>query len=527
MDTRLRYKFVTLFLFVGIATWLWGVNYPFVGIYNANNNYLSLAAKNYLRFGFTRLGFLPTYFAGKVLPNPVPYYLHHPTLIFPLSTFPFMVFGFQNWVVHATNFFFLLGDIGVIYLIGSFVWNKRVGLWAAGLAAIFPMAGFFWKYIFFEQGSMFLNLLAFYFFIKYLSNQKRAHLFAIFLFSYLSGLIDWGVLYFFLPLLIFVFSKYAKVARVAFAVYGAAAGVSLASFIVQVYIAQHGLTILTHAVGVRAIAGELTSLPFWPIRLIAISIIRTGLYFTPFAFVSGWFAYKHHGKGFADIPSATLLSFFIFGVLNIVFLPTATWGHSYFLFYLIPFFAFVGALWFAAHENAHKVIFTWTVIIILSSVAVNYLKLQQVTKQLWKYDAAAAINQTLTPYETIGVVNFAGDVLENYFFHPTRAMTPDEANLWTSGRLNQDVDHTVFTCAGTCTTAELESINRFKLTAEVRAFTYGGNTAWVVTRTPGIVAQHILQPAVEPSAVTPAVNEGSVILRFYRILRDTLNVGQI
>src|SRR5436190_1099489 len=83
-------------IIIGIALWLWGINYPYVGIYNTNNNYLSLAAKNYLRFGFTILKFAPTYFAGQTLPVQIPYYLHHPILIFPLSTIPYMIFGFHN-----------------------------------------------------------------------------------------------------------------------------------------------------------------------------------------------------------------------------------------------------------------------------------------------------------------------------------------------------------------------------------------------------------------------------------------------
>lgn len=143
MKSSVRLKLVILLCFVGFALWLWGINYPFTGTYNANNNYLALAAKNYQRFGFVRLKGFPTYFAGGQLPSPVPYYLHHPILIFPLSAIPFMIFGFHNWVVHVTNLLFLLGDIFLIYKIGELVWNRKVGLWAAGLTTIFPMTSFF------------------------------------------------------------------------------------------------------------------------------------------------------------------------------------------------------------------------------------------------------------------------------------------------------------------------------------------------------------------------------------------------
>ena len=195
-----RLLLVLMLCTAGLALWLWGVNNPYTGLTNANNNYLSLAAKNYIRFGFTGLKLFPTYFAGRTLPSPVPYYLHHPVLVYLLSAVPFMLFGFHNWVVHAANFLFLLGDIFLIYTIGKFVWNRKVGLWAAGLAMIFPMTSFFWKYIFFEQGSLFFNLLIFYCFVRYLKVQKPVYLLALF-FSAVYGFHLFAV-----PLALFVCS---------------------------------------------------------------------------------------------------------------------------------------------------------------------------------------------------------------------------------------------------------------------------------------------------------------------------------
>ncbi len=168
----MRY-FKYLLIITGISLWFWGINYPFAGMDNANNNYLMLAARNFVRFGFLRLRFNPTYFAGHILPAPIPFYLHHPVLIFSLSALPLIMFEFHNWGVHGANLLFLFGDIVMIYAIGSLVWNNKVGLWAAGLAAIFPMTTFFWKYIFFEQGSMFFNLLIFYFVYKYSKRSKN------------------------------------------------------------------------------------------------------------------------------------------------------------------------------------------------------------------------------------------------------------------------------------------------------------------------------------------------------------------
>lgn len=392
-------KTVFLVLLTGFILWFWGINYPFTGTYNANNNYLTLAAKNYLRFGFTTLKFFPTYFAGQSLPSPVPYYLHHPILIFILSAIPFMIFGFHNWVVHVTNLLFLLGDIFLIYRIGMFVWNKRIGLWAAALAAIFPMTAIFWKYIFFEQGSLFFNLLVIYNLLVYFQKPKLRYLFYIFLFTFISGLVDWGVLYLFIPMLVFG----RKVLK-PLVIYVSAAALSIGLFLVSVYLLRGGFGELRQAISVHSYTPQLFQLSFWPLRLLLISILRFLIYFTPLSLL--WFRFAKKNR--------ILLFFLIFGVMNILILPTVTWENSYFLFYFIPFLAFSGALWMQSHKNV------WVVLlIIVSSVTVSYFKLEQVKKQFWQYDAAVNVSRRLAPYETVGVVNFSGDILEQYFLHPT------------------------------------------------------------------------------------------------------------
>ncbi len=523
MKSPVRLKLVILLCFVGLLLWLWGVNYPFVGIYNANNNYLMLAAKNYIRFGFTTLKFFPTYFAGQQLPSPIPYYLHHPILIFPLSTIPFLIFGFRNWVVHATNFLFLLGDILLIYKLGGLLWNKKVGLWAAGLAVIFPMTAFFWKYIFFEQASLFFNLLIFYYFVRFLKGQRRSFLFIIFLISFVSGLIDWGVLYLLIPFLVFLFTKYKKHFVKPYATYIVGAVLSLGLFIVSVYVTQHGFIELGSAIWSRSYTAELTSLSIWPIRLLAISILRMVLYFTPISLAAIWLFYRLLRRR-QSFPELSLLFFFIYGCLNLIFLPTASWGHSYFLFYFIPFFAFTGGLFMEQIEKKTSRIWLWITVLVFCSVAVNYLKLQQVKKQLWKYDVAANINKTLKPYETVGVINFAGDIFENYFLHPTVPIPYGKLNDWLEGRSYTGGTNAVYVCEGNCSEGERAQAAALQSSGLVTTYEAGGNEAWRITK-----QSHGQAPVTEiiyPTN-TVQVRDGNILLKVYRFLRDTLAVGQI
>lgn len=524
MNPQRRKKVIILLLILGVALTLWGINYPFVGLYNTNNNYLSLAAKNYQRFGFTNLKFLPTYFAGQKLPSAVPYYLHHPILIFILSAIPMYMFHFQNWSVHATNLLFMLGAVVMIFLIAGELWGRRVAMWSLALPLLFPAYSFFWKYIFFEQGSLFLNLVIYYFFIKYIKKQSARTLLFIFVFSLLSGFIDWGVLYLLFPISTFFFTDYRKRIIRPFIVYLAGAGISLGLFNLEVYNTVHSLTEMTTAIVGRSYTGELTSLSLWPVRLLLISLLRAILYFTPLSAAAVTLFIQKMKRGM-KLPELTLLFFFIYGSLNLFFLPTATWGHSYFLYYFVPFFAFAGGLFLGSIEKKPFMLWTWVAVIVASGIGVNYLKIQQVQKQLWKYDIAVNVNRTLQQYETIGVVNFAGDVFENYFLHPSQPILYGQISEWLAGKKYPNVSKAVFVCAGTCTAGEIRQAAVFADAGLVTTYQSGANEAWLITKHTKISLPPVTE-MVTPESI-PQVSEGNIILKIYRFLRDTLNVGQI
>lgn len=527
MKLLLQKRIVLLLIIVGVFMWLWGVTYPFVGIYNTNNNYLSLAAKNYLRFGFWNLKLFPTYFAGEHFVPGGPYYLHHPILVFWLEALSVFMFGAANWVIHLPQLVFTIGSMAMIYVIAKKLWSQKVALWSLGLAVIFPMTGFFWKYMLFEQASLLLSLAVYYFLIQYIKRPNNRDLVAIFLLTVLSGFVDWGVLYFLFPFVIFFATVLGKRIKPALIVYLAGTLLSLGLFLAGVLLLQKGFGELSLAIWGRSYTAELTGLSYWPFRLFIISVIRTILYFSPFAIVSGVYIVKLiRSRGSWKLPDITLVFFFLFGLLNLVFLPAATWGHSYFLFYFIPFFAWAGGVWFERRDKKPWVICFWVFIIIGTSVVVNYFKIQQVRKQLWKYDVAQEINKKLDPYETIGVINFAGDVFENYFFHPSQPIAYAQFSSWIKGVDYPGVAKAVFVCAGTCTVGELQEVEWLKGSSEVETYTVGENQAWFFTK-----QLHMPETTASASSITPSiqtsVKEGNIFLRWYRVLRDALNVGQI
>jgi hypothetical protein len=501
MTSSIRNKIAIILFLIGFALAMWGVNYPFVGIYNTNNNYLSLAAKNYLRFGFVQLRFLPTYFAGEHFMPGDPYYLHHPILVFLTEAVSLFLFGARNWAVHVPQLLFVVGSIFMIYKLGSSLWNKRVGLWAAAIAAVFPMTTFFWKYMQFEQASLLLNLLIVYMIVR------NKNFWWIFVVTLLSGFADWGVLYLAPFFLVLFYLKHKNMTVRTLVAYFLGVGISLGIFGIGVYFLQNGLKELGTAIWGRSYTAELTSLSFWPIRLILISLLRMVLYFTPVSFAALWIVYKR--------KDTTLLLFF---------LPAASWGHSYFLYYFIPFFAFSGGIFMDRIGKKSEILAFWLILILITSVGVNYLKIQQVKKQLWKFDVAVAVNHVLKPYETVGVVNFAGDVFENYFLHPSQPIVFGKLDDWLTGVAFPGVDKAVYVCSGMCTTGE--SAKAESLSGAGLAVTYkaGTNNAWLITKR--IHAPIPVTKTVIPAS-SAAIDEENIFIKIYRGIRDTLSVGQI
>lgn len=526
MKSFIRRALATFLCIVGLALCLWGVNYAFVGIYNTNNNYLSLAARNYLRFGFINLKSFPTYFAGEHFTQGTPYYLHHPIVVFWMEAAALSIFGFHNWTVHVPHLFFVIGTIIMVHLIAKSLWNKNVALWSAGLVTIFPMTTFFWKYMLFEQASLFLNLVTYYNILLYIRKQRSTTLWVIFIFTFMSGLVDWGVLYLFFPFLLFFFTRFRKVITKPFVVYIAGTIISLGIFGISVYLIQNGFAELVSAIWIRSYTAEITSLSVWPIRLLLITILRILLYFTPLSLAAFWFAYKSIRKK-RNLPELTLLFFFIFGCLNLFFLPATAWGHSYFLYYFIPFFAFASALFIEKIEKRTWVLVLLVILVVFLSIVVNYFKLQQVKKQLWKYDVAADINKTLAPYEIIGVVNFSGDVFENYFLHPSQPITYSQITDWLSGKVFQGVTKAVFVCAGTCTSDELQTGERLTKNNLAIEYEVNGNVAWFITKNADTSEDTVPITEIIKTTNEAQIKEGSIFLRMYRLLRDMLKVGQI
>jgi hypothetical protein len=482
-----------ILIFFALVFGLWGVNDPFVGGYSANNNYLMLAAKNYIRFGLVPLHFLPTYFAGATLPQMPPYYLHHPVLMFLLAIPPFVIFGFDNWVVHVVPFLFVISSLIFFYYIVEEVWDKDTAWLAVGCASIFPVLGFFWKYIFFEQVSMCFQMMNIYFLLRYQTTKNHRYFLWFIVSAFLGICSDWGGAYLLFAYATLLLSGLKKNLVRPFVAYFLVIVLGFLIFIYGSMVYGEGLkAYISHTVMERVAGNGLFSQHFVWLTYVGILLSRVGIYFSPFAFVWLIIGIKNLRLPW-HIQSKQHMVLFVFmglGSVNILFLPNVTWGYAYFLYYCIPFVALSGALFFQKIVSHKRIIALIMFLLIVWSGIVNFQKLSAVRKQQWKYKAALHALADVSPYTPVMVYHFPGDVLENYFFHPTVEIGPD---------YKQDITHMpiVASCWDICSPDE------------------NAYLATITTLPNGIV----LRP--------PAKRNEIGWIYFYRRVRDMFHVGQL
>ncbi|MBI2029102.1 glycosyltransferase family 39 protein [Candidatus Gottesmanbacteria bacterium] len=522
----LRNKIFIIFILASIGLWFIGINDPFVGAYSANLNYFTLAAKNFARIGYLKLGFVPTYYAGEVSEYVSQPYLHHPVSYFTLVSIPFLIFGFHNWIASITPVIFSLFSLIFLYKICKTLWNEKTALLAVFLFSVFPMSAVFNKQTIFEPAVTAVLLSSYYFYIKYLKSGRWRNLILFFLSSLLSILIDWGGVYFIFPLVIlFPFLNPNNRSAKAVKIYVLAACLGIMVFILQVLYWRGGFEDLISAVWVRQVDSELFSGEYPILRYILTVVFRILIYFTPFSILVLVLLKQHIQEFFKkkelSLQSYTIFFFLIFGLVNFIILPTATFGHIYFLIYLTPFFSISLSLILLTRfgKSDTLIYFIMTLILILSSVVV-YSKWQQVNKQIYKYDAGLKINQQLKPFQTVAVYEYPGDMLEQYFFHPTVNMT---SFIDLIDYLDEDLEKdrvAIYSCWGTCSSEEMEFISNIHYHKIQFA-----KDIWLITSDIQDVSLYDSQnkAAIEENSLESATS----FINYYRYIRDFLRVGQL
>jgi hypothetical protein len=260
-------------------------------------------------------------------------------------------------------------------------------------------------------------------------------------------------------------------------------------------------------------------------------VLRFIIYFTPLSIFSIIVWVKTGIWKKSGLSSVMVLFFAILGLINVVVLPTASWGHGYFLYFCIPFFAYSGALFITSLKRP-----AWRygiyICIILWSCIVTFSKVGQVRKQLWKFDVSKHVSSIVLPHETIGVMNYPGDVLQNYYFIDAIPFIGDDGNDWIKGNKYQDIRFVVFTCENDCDTKEREFVNRASMLVDVKQYAVGGNRAWIMRNDTEVgmreTSQNELPKEILMKEKTSLPQMGfDIILSSYRGLKKVIGEVQL
>lgn len=384
-----------------ITLLLQGSSFPFVGVNAWNFNTYSQIAKNYVMFGYIQTTFAPIVSVSQILPQEPAYYLHHPQLISIGQSLFFKVFSQSFFTARLPVIIASIISAILIYKIAYGFKGKSYATLCLIVAILIPGFSIFGRMIGQEALVLMFALSTSYFFIKY--TQKKLLIFKIFavLSVFLGTLSDWPFTYF-----VFFFAIFAlrtKAARF-YVVLFLISLLTALGFLFYVYILSSGFSDLYNAFLVRS-PGEVTRLSNWYLNWFATIVLRLTIYLNPLVFAAGIL-----GVGFilrSKKKTGQLFYFifclFLFGSFHILLYPEGSFGHAYWIYYLIPFFVFSAAYFVLGIVEQKKLILVAFLISLVYLLLVVNWKTGEARGNIFRYVLAKSISQYLEPYDTVRV----------------------------------------------------------------------------------------------------------------------------
>ena len=176
------------------------IDEPWIGHHDFNGTWISLAASNYLKYGFLETGFGSTTNSGFVQDGNYSYYLHHPPLICWLVSIPFMAYGISEDSARIVSIFLSIGSIFMLFKICSSLFNYNVALISALIQTLLPMDAFFGRFVNHEPLILFISLVTIYLYLKWIKDKNY---FLLLILSTLIGCLS-GWSFYYMPALLFL-----------------------------------------------------------------------------------------------------------------------------------------------------------------------------------------------------------------------------------------------------------------------------------------------------------------------------------
>lgn len=369
---------------------------PWVGYHDFNGASLSLAARNFLRYGFLATKFAPVMNPDTVSPDRFAFSLHHPPLVPVLAAISFGLFGVHEASARLVPIAASLGSVLFLYLLARDLYGRRLALLAAFLFALTPLHAYFGRMLSEEPITEFFILGSVFFYQRWsASRDRRAFGFSLALYG-IGMWAGWAAYY--LGALVPCHHLLARGKRVKLTLlFPALALVAFGLFLAQVGAAGQGpalhdlWTQFLWRVGnasqevpnVQRAAVPGFSLLQW--------VARDGRWafygFTPVLLllasgwaVGAWRAFRAEGRPLA--PDLVVGLLYAVGLINVLFFKQASYIHEFWLFYLAPPLALSAAAGtdslrrFLGHWRGERLGQRLTVFILLAFVLLSVLKLR-------------------------------------------------------------------------------------------------------------------------------------------------------
>lgn len=459
---KLNYSFFTtnkaflLPLILFLVFILQGISLPFVG-YNAwNFNTYSLIAHNYNKFGFIPTKFAPIISVAENIPQNPEYYLHHPQLLSVIESGIFRVLGESFVTGRLTVIIFALGSMILLYLIAKQLYSPKMATAAAAIYSLLPASVLFGRMLGQESLVLFFVLLAVFSLLMYLKFKKEKYLALLFLSIVLGTLSDWPMVYFTICLLPFMWVKKEFTLGIKLIITSITTAVL---FLIYISLFNQ-LDNLIGAFIVRG-PGALLQQPFWPLKWLLTIITRLLFYFNPIVFLvslsSLVLIIKKLLKRRADPTDILLLCLFAFGLLHILFYPEGSFGHPYWIYYLIPSVVLLTVM-LISNKKLKTVPLLFVVILsIIYLWGVNTWKIKEIRGNVFRYELATLANKYLAPYEEV-IINdnsvIDQDALLYPFYHKSILFK------YLSDSEFKNYNYIVYSCINTCTSNEVLNFNK-------------------------------------------------------------------
>lgn len=170
---------------------------PFWGEHDWNGVRYGTIARNFLRQGVLDMKFAQVENSGPLENQNLKYYTHYPPLLPIVISLSYKLLGVNEFSTRIVPVIATSGSITLIFLIGSLLFETRVGIVASFISLLTPMTLYFGKNASHEPLTLFFILLSFYGYLLY-TKKKKYSLYILVLGLIFAQLTAWAG-YFLIP----------------------------------------------------------------------------------------------------------------------------------------------------------------------------------------------------------------------------------------------------------------------------------------------------------------------------------------